>query len=470
MSPMRRISARLAGSAFTFSNSISRSTWSSSERSVTLITSMSLWSCLSTCSMMKASPMTTSVIRDTDGSRVSPTDRLSMLYPRAEKSPATRESTPNLFSTSTAIVCFSTSTILFSFPSGMGTRAVATPMPHRIAALGASSPLRQPQPPPRGLPLAAFERRLRRRNLVPWGRLRRGPSRPPPTLEPRLRFRRLVFHLAGRRGQDHVLVGAAGGHHGEDALVLVDADLEHHRRRRADHLLDRRHDLVGLGDPDADAAIGLGEPHVVGDAGKVDGEVALLVDDPLPLAHHAVTAVVDDDGLDGKPLAEAGGQLLAVHLERAVAVDVDDELVRVGGLHAHGRRKAVAHGPQPPRRAPAPGVLEPVVLGGPHLMLPDSGHDERLALGRVRDLLDHVLGLDDLVAPVVAQREVVLPRRDLGRPLLADLDDGGGHPVLHLLLHGFDELRQDALAVADDRDVDLDVLGDRRGVDVDVDD
>src|SRR5439155_26740608 len=206
MSPMRRISARLAGSAFTFSNSISRSTRSSSERSVTLITSMSLWSCLSTCSMMKASPATTSVIRDTDGSSVSPTDRLSMLYPRAEKSPATRESTPNLFSTSTAIVCFSPSTILFSFPSSKT-----------------------------------------------------------PESKPRLRFRRPVFHLAGGRGQDHVLVGAAGGHHGEDALVLVDADVEHHRRRRADHLLDRRHDLVGLGDPDADAAIGLGEPHVVGD-------------------------------------------------------------------------------------------------------------------------------------------------------------------------------------------------------------
>src|SRR6266542_6180885 len=465
MSPVRRISARLAGSAFTFSNSISRSTWSSSERSVTLITSMSLWSCLSTCSMTKASPVTTIVIRDTDGSSVSPTDRLSMLYPRAEKSPATRESTPNLFSTSTAIVCFSTSTCL-PFPclrqpchrpkgcrlppSSAGFAGAAS---GSLASDGGSPAPRRPVARP-----------------ASWGRLRRGPSRPPPSLKPRLRFRRLVFHLAGGRGQDHVLVGAAGGHHGEDALVLVDADVEHHRRRRADHLLDRRHDLAGLGAPYPDAAIGLGEPHVVGDAGKVDGEVALLVDDPLPLAHHAVTAVVADDGLDGKPLAEACGQLLAVHLERAVAVDVDDELVGVGGLHAHGRREAVAHGPQSPRRAPAPGVLEPVVLGGPHLMLPDSGHDERLALGRVRDLLDHVLGLDDLVAPVVAQREVVLPRRDLGRPLLADLGDGGGDPVLHLLLHGFDELRQHALAVADDRDVDLDVLGDRRRVDVDVDD
>src|SRR6185369_15386645 len=59
------------------------------------------------CSTTKASPLTTSVIRETEGSSVSPTDKLSILYPRAENSPATRDSTPNLFSTITAIVCFS---------------------------------------------------------------------------------------------------------------------------------------------------------------------------------------------------------------------------------------------------------------------------------------------------------------------------------------------------------------------------
>ena len=34
-----------------------------------------------------------------------------------------------------------------------------------------------------------------------------------------------------RRSQDHVGVGAAGRHHGEHALVLVDADVEDHRGR-----------------------------------------------------------------------------------------------------------------------------------------------------------------------------------------------------------------------------------------------
>ena len=45
------------------------------------------------------------VIREMLGSRVGATDRLSILKPRPEKSPATRASTPNSFSTSTEIVC-----------------------------------------------------------------------------------------------------------------------------------------------------------------------------------------------------------------------------------------------------------------------------------------------------------------------------------------------------------------------------
>src|SRR6185503_3722807 len=254
MSPMRRISARAPGSALTLRRSISRSTWSSSLRSVTLMTSMSLCSCLITCSMMNASPRTTSVIRDTVGSRVSPTERLSMLYPRAEKSPATRESTPNLFSTSTAMVCLRCSTVL--------------------------------------------------------------------TLEPRLRLGRAVAHLAAGRGQDHVGVGAARRHHGEHALVLVHPHVDHHRSGGGDHLLEGRTHLGRLGGADPGAAVCLGELHEVGAGSEVDGAEALLVDDALPLAHHAVAAVVDDDRLHGKLALVAGRELLAVHLEGAVAVDV----------------------------------------------------------------------------------------------------------------------------------------------------
>src|ERR1700745_488412 len=44
-------------------------------------------------------------MRDTVGSSVSATERLSMLNPRPLKSPATRESTPNSVSTRTEMTC-----------------------------------------------------------------------------------------------------------------------------------------------------------------------------------------------------------------------------------------------------------------------------------------------------------------------------------------------------------------------------
>ena len=79
MSAVRRTSARCWGSALTRIRISSRSTWLSSVMSLTLMTSISLWSCFITCSMTNSSPVTTRVMRDTLGSSVSPTDRLSML-------------------------------------------------------------------------------------------------------------------------------------------------------------------------------------------------------------------------------------------------------------------------------------------------------------------------------------------------------------------------------------------------------
>src|SRR5438445_1205646 len=405
MSAVRRISSRCCGSAFTRMSISSRSTWLSSVRSLTLMTSISLWSCFVTCSMTNSSPLTTSVIRDTVGSRVSPTDRLSMLYPRAENSPATRAGRPNLFSTSTGIVCLRGSVpfMLIFLPGG---------------------PDMAPRPPSLG-----------RAPAQPW----RASVSPHDvsSSEPRLRFLGPVANFAGRGGQDHVRVGAPRRDHREDALVLVHAHVQDDRRRRAQHLLDGRHHLARLRHPQPDATVGLGQLHPVGDAGQVDRAVTLLVDDALPLPDHAVAAVVDDDRLHRELLDEARGQLLAVHREGAVAVDVDHVPAGVRGLHAHGRGQAVAHGAEPARGEPRPRVRELVVLGRPHLVLADAGDDHRLPARGVGDLLDHVLRLDDVVAPLVAERLLHLPLGDLrvpGLPALLAVAAG-----LRLLAHRLDE-------------------------------
>jgi glyoxylate carboligase len=59
-------------------------------------------------------PITTTVIRDTLGFSVSPTARLSILYPLLRNMVATRVNTPGLFSTVIARVCFF---IVYSSPS-----------------------------------------------------------------------------------------------------------------------------------------------------------------------------------------------------------------------------------------------------------------------------------------------------------------------------------------------------------------
>src|SRR5206468_4243181 len=112
------------------------------------------------------------------------------------------------------------------------------------------------------------------------------------------------------------------------------------------------------------------------------------------------------------------------------------ELARVGRPDAHRGRQPVAHRAETARRAPHARVLELVVLRRPHLVLADAGDDKGLAAGRVGDLLDDVLWLDDIVAPFVLEREVVLPLRDLGGPLPPALADGRRRLVLQLLAEG----------------------------------
>ena len=58
----------------------------------------------------------------------------------------------------------------------------------------------------------------------------------------------------------------------------------------------------------------------------------------FPLDHHAEVLVVDEQHFDRQFLAERASELLDVHQEAPVAVDIDNELVRIGYLSAHRRR------------------------------------------------------------------------------------------------------------------------------------
>src|SRR2546430_1579169 len=58
-----------------------------------------------TCTQSLDSTSTTMVMRDSAGSSVRATVRLSMLYPRAPSRPVTRSSAPGLFSINNEITC-----------------------------------------------------------------------------------------------------------------------------------------------------------------------------------------------------------------------------------------------------------------------------------------------------------------------------------------------------------------------------
>src|SRR5208283_2223448 len=105
-------------------------------------------------------------------------------------------------------------------------------------------------------------------------------------------------------------------------------------------------------------------------------------------------------------------------------------------------------------------------LSHPHLMLPDVGNHYAIALGDLGQLGDDVVRRDAVATMnVLVERFLLLPLKDLLMPFrpvgvalrdtLAALDRG-----LHVCQYRLD--------IADDRNIDLDVLRNRRRVDIDV--
>ena len=203
---------------------------------------------------------------------------------------------------------------------------------------------------------------------------------------------------------------------------------------------------------------GIGELHEVGVRGIGRGNVALVVEELLPLVDHSEHVVVDDGELNRQTILDDGGELAHGHLEAAVASNRPDGLIGRADLHSHSARHLVAHCAGASRRDEGAGVLVGEVLGGPHLVLADAGHDDGVSAGNLRQLPD-----DELRQELVRVADVV--RRVLRLELLDALEPFGVGIFLDLRV----ELRQHTFEVSHDWYVDLDVLADFGGVDVDVD-
>src|SRR5947209_808957 len=347
---------RLSASALTLIRISSRCTVAPGSSSTILSTLISLLSCLVTCSSGCSSQLTTIVMREISSCSVGPTARDSMLKPRRANRPATRTSTPGLFSTSTDSVCL---------------------------VIGGTSPV-------------GIEAALELEVVVG----RAGPDHAPDhgvPVDDEVDHDRAVVYLHGPLDG---LVDVAG-FLAADALAAVGlGELDEVGDAGAGQL-PRRADRwqAGVGR----MKIGVG--------------VALVVEQRLPLPDHAEAAVVDDRDLDRDALDGAGGQLLVGHLEAAVAVDRPHGGVRAAHLGAHRGRHGEAHRARTARVDPGARVLVVDELGRPHLVLADAGHVDGLRAGDLADPADHVLRREGAVVRlVVAQRVGTAQGVQLGPP------------------------------------------------------
>ncbi len=106
------------------------------------------------------------------------------------------------------------------------------------------------------------------------------------------------------------------------------------------------------------------------------------------------------------------------------------------------------------------------MLCRPHLMLADFRRDVSVAaLGRRIEPLDRILRLDDFVGIFIGKRFARPPFIDLRPPIRERLRIGLAAARLPTGKHR----RNDMRAIADDAEIDLDVLVDRRRIDVDMD-
>src|SRR5579871_5716717 len=268
-----------------------------------------------------------------------------------------------------------------------------------------------------------------------------------------------------RRLQDHIADALVDRHHGENIDLPLDAEIYDHgtvvRVSRLDGLLD----LLDPLDRHAAHAVGLGQPGEIG-AGKRRAAVALVLEQLLPLAHHAQVAVVDDrhfDVLDS--LLHDGRQLLVGHLEAAVAGNGPDGIARMRDGYPQGRWDREAHRAGAAAGDVGAGMMPVYQLRRPHLVLAHIGADAVVAAlvedaGHRRvDIVWHELGGVGPVQVLLLVLVLVLHLPDLRQPLARVARR-------HLLQHRLEHVAR----VPDDGDGHAHVLADLRRVNIHVDD
>ncbi|ENN87686.1 hypothetical protein RHSP_45851 [Rhizobium freirei PRF 81] len=258
----------------------------------------------------------------------------------------------------------------------------------------------------------------------------------------------------------------ARGDHREAVGEIGDAAIKNDRLLDVDHFLDGGIELTRLFAAQADGTVGLGQLDEIRHRFRIGIGQAVAVQQLLPLTNHAHVLVVQDEDLDRRVVLDSRRHFLNAHLDRGIAGNVDDQAFRMGDLHAKCCRQAIAHGPEAARGHPAVRLFETEELCRPHLVLADFRRDVGVAMLRqLVEPLDSILRHDDIVARLVGEGIARTPAGDIPPPV--------AKPIRRRLLRQrppqANHVFQNIADIAEDADIDVNVLVDGRWVDIDVD-
>ncbi|MPM61341.1 hypothetical protein SDC9_108199 [bioreactor metagenome] len=201
------------------------------------------------------------------------------------------------------------------------------------------------------------------------------------------------------------------------------------------------------GRPRAVDAIGLGQLHKIRAAVQVGLRKALIINEVLPLAHHAQGLIIKQHDDNRHVVMLHRGQLVAVHAEAAVSGAQHYRSVGTAHLCPDGRPQAEAHGAEAARGNELTRSAEVIILGRPHLVLPNVGGHHGPALGHLLNGLQNFVGSQSV--GVAGQRRLLVGENPLlplgiimgGQLLVQELqhspgiaDDvvAGDHILIHL--------------------------------------
>ena len=189
----------------------------------------------------------------------------------------------------------------------------------------------------------------------------------------------------------------------------------------------------------------------------IDSRVAFAVEQFLPLTYHSEIHIVDDKDLEREFHRNRWDQLLDCHDIRPITVDIDDGFVWASKLRADSSRETKAHSAEATRIEPLPRFGEFEVLCRPHLVLPNIGNNNRIAVMFINffnDVLRHHL----ITLLLVFKWIFLLPFLNLSTPWI---DIRRTHQLI--------QFSENALGITDDRNIYGYIFPNTRRINIDMD-